>query len=263
MMDLEEKLDTSIDESAFATVSKVADLAKPMEPAEPTPFPRYNRAWPARLIRRISLAAILLPLTRFFARAKVSGLENLHGLRGPVIFASNHQSYIDTPLILATLPANWRYRIAPAMWKEYFDAHFFPQQHSLRERWINSIVYRLVTTLFNAFPMPQTETGARESIRYTGELAEEGWSILIFPEGERTEAGEFHPFLPGVGLIASRLHLPVVPIRLEGAERVWHRTKLFPRPGRVEVSIGPPLSLEGESYAALAAKLEQVIRKLA
>ncbi|HUI51605.1 MAG TPA: AMP-binding protein [Terriglobales bacterium] len=262
MMDLEEKLDTSIDESSFATVSKVADLAKPMEPAEQTAFPRYNRAWPARLIRRISLAAIWLPLTRFFARAKVSGLENLRGLRGPVIFASNHQSYIDTPLILAALPAHWRYCIAPAMWKEYFDAHFFPQQHSLREHWINSVVYWLVTTLFNAFPMPQTETGARESIRYTGELAEEGWSILIFPEGERTESGEIRQFLPGVGLIASRLHLPVVPIRLKGAERVWHRTRMFPRPGHVEVSIGVPLLLQGESYPALAAKLEQVIRKL-
>ena len=179
-----------------------------------------------------------------------------------MIFASNHQSYIDTPLILAALPANWRYRIAPAMWKEYFDAYFFPQQHSLREHWVNSIVYWLVTTLFNAFPMPQTETGARESIRYTGELVEDGWSVLIFPEGERTESGEIRQFLPGVGLIASRLHLPVVPIRLKGAERVWHRTKLFPRPGRVEVSIGPPLWLEGQSYTALAEKLKELIRTL-
>ena len=262
MMDLEEKLDTSIDESAFATVSKVADLAKPLEPAEQTPFPRYNRTWPARLIRRVSLAAILLPLTRFFARAKISGLENLHGLRGPVIFASNHQSYIDTPLILAALPAAWRYRVAPAMWKEYFDAHFSPQRHSRLDYWANTSLYWLITILFNAFPMPQTEKGARESIRYTGELAENGWSILIFPEGERAETGEIHPFQPGVGLIASRLDLPVVPIRLKGVDRVWHRTKLFPRPGRVEVSIGAPLSLQGESYPDLARKLEEVIRKL-
>lgn len=262
LMDLEEKLDTSIDESAFATVSTVADLAKPMEPVVQTPFPRYNRTWLARLIRRVSLDAILLPLTRFFARAKVSGLENLRGVRGPVIFASNHQSYIDTPLILTSLPRCWRYRIAPAMWKEYFDAYFFPEQHSLLEHWGNTVLYWLITILFNAFPMPQSETGARESIRYTGELVEDGWSILIFPEGERTEGGEIHPFLPGVGLIASRLHVPVVPIRLEGVYRVWHRTKMFPRPGRVEVSIGAPLRLEGQPYTALADKLQEVIRTL-
>ncbi|HTS49322.1 MAG TPA: AMP-binding protein, partial [Bryobacteraceae bacterium] len=187
MMDLEEKLDTSIDESAFATVSTVADLAKPLEPVQQTPFPRYNRTWPARLIRRVLLAAILLPLTRFFARAKVSGLENLRGLRGPAIFASNHQSYLDTALILATLPPAWRYRIAPAMWKEYFDAYFSPRRHSRLQHWGKTLLYWLITILFNAFPMPQTETGARETIRYTGELVEEGWSILIFPEGERTE----------------------------------------------------------------------------
>jgi long-chain acyl-CoA synthetase len=148
------------------------------------------------------------------------------------------------------------------MWKEYFDAHFCPERHSRRERWSNSAIYRLVTLLYNAFPIPQTETGTRESIRYMGELIEEGWSILIFPEGERTLTGEVGRFLPGVGLIASRLRLPVVPIRLRGVDRVWHRTARWPRPGRVQVSIGAPLSLTGEAYPALAQKLEEVIRKL-
>jgi len=262
MMDLEEKLETSIDESAFRSVSKVADLVKPMEPVEQTPFPRYNRTWTARLIRRFSLATMLLPLTRFLARAKVSGLENLSDLRGPVIFASNHQSYLDATAILASLPERWRYRIAPVMWKEFFDAHFYPQRHSVAERWANSTLYWLITLLGNAFPIPQTETGARESIRYTGELVEEGWSILIFPEGERTLTGDVGPFLPGVGLMASRLQLPVVPIRLRGLDQVWHRNAKLPRPGLVEIHIGAPLSLEGESYSALALKLEEIVRAL-
>ncbi|HTS46839.1 MAG TPA: hypothetical protein VMH05_02785, partial [Bryobacteraceae bacterium] len=77
-----------------------------------------------------------------------------------------------------------------------------------------------------------------------------------------TEAGEIHPFMPGVGLIASRLYLPVVPIRLKGVHRVWNRAKLFPRPGQVEVAIGAPLPLQGESYPALARKLEETIRTL-
>jgi long-chain acyl-CoA synthetase len=169
---------------------------------------------------------------------------------------------MDTAVVLASLPWRWRYRIAPVMWKEYFDAHFCPQRHSTRERWINSAIYWLVTLLFNAFPIPQTETGVRESIRYMGELAEEGWSILIFPEGERTLTGEVGRFLPGVGLIASRLQLTVVPIRLRGLDRVWHRTAKWPRPGPVEVTIGAPVSLKGESYPALARKLEDVIRTL-
>jgi len=216
----------------------------------------------AKLTRRFTLGTILLPLTRIFAHIKVSGLENLDGVQGPLIFAANHQSYLDTPVILASLPRRWRYRIAPAMWKEYFDAHFFPERYPLQERWTNSITYWLVTLLFNAFPIPQTETGARESIRYIGELMEEGWSILIFPEGERTLTGEVGRFLPGVGLIASRLQLPVAPIRLRGLDRVLHRTARWPRPGSVEVKIGAPIWLKDETYPALAQKLEEVIRNL-
>ena len=262
MMDLEEKLDTSIDESVFQTVNTVADLARPMAPPKPARFPRYNRRWLARLIRRCSLAAIFLPVTRAFAQIHVSGLENLSGLRGPVIFAANHQSYLDAPAILACLPRQWRYRIAPAMWKEYFDAHFSPAGHSLVERWAKSALYGLLTLLFNAFPLPQIETGARESIRYMGDLVEEGWSILIFPEGERTITGAMGRFLPGIGLIASRLQLPVVPIRLQGLDKVWHRASTLPWPGSVEVKFGAPASLKGESYAAMASRLEEIIRNL-
>ena len=161
MMDLEEKLDTSIDESAFASLTKVADLAKPMRAAEETSFPAYNRSRIARLIRGICLEGVLLPITRIVARNKVSGLQNLEAVRGPVVFAANHQSHLDTPIIMASLPRRWRRQIAPAMWKEYFEAHFHPQEHSRWERWINGLVYRLVTLLFNGFPIPQTEAGAR------------------------------------------------------------------------------------------------------
>ena len=262
MMDLEAKLDTSIDESAFASVNKVADLAKPMAAVEETSLPAYNRTWIAKLIRGAALECILLPVTRIVARCKVSGLENLDTVRGPVVFAANHQSHIDTPVILATLPLRWRRRIAPAMWKEYFDAHFHPERHSRRERWMNSLLYRLVTLLFNGFPIPQTETGARESIRYMGELADEGWSILIFPEGERTLTGEIGRFYPGIGMIASRLHLSVVPIRLRGVDRVLPRHAKWPHAGPVEVKIGTPIHLQGESYPALAKQIEEAVRGL-
>jgi long-chain acyl-CoA synthetase len=262
MMDLEEKLGASIDESVFAAAHKVADLARPMEAPEETPFPRYNRAWPARAVRRGSLAGVFLPMTRVWARRKVSGLENLASLDGPVIFAANHLSHMDTPVILASLPARWRYSVAPAMWKEYFDAHFHPRRHSRRERFGDSSLYALVTVLFNGFPIPQTETGAREAVRYMGELVEGGWSLLIFPEGGRSRTGEMGRFYPGVGMIASRLNLPVVPIRLRGVERVLPRTAWLPRMAPVEVRFGAPLRLRGESYADLARQVEDAVRAL-
>jgi len=262
MLDLEEHLGTSIDEGAFAMVSKVEELSQPMRWVEPAPMPRFNRAWPARMIRRFSLAAILLPFTRYFARLHVSGLENLKGLQGPVIFAANHQSHLDTPSVLAGLPGAWRYRTATAMWKEYFDAHFFPERFSRREHWGNSILYFLITLLFNTFPVPQTEAGTRQSVRHIGELVEEGWSILIFPEGERSLTGEIGRFFPGVGMIASRMHIPVVPIRLTGLDKVLPRYSSWPRRGAVEVKIGAPMFLTGESYGELAKRVEEVVRGL-
>ncbi len=148
------------------------------------------------------------------------------------------------------------------MWKEYFDAHFFPYRHPWRERWISSLVYRLLTVLFNTFPIPQAEIGTRQSLRYAGELVEEGWSILIFPEGERTLTGEMGHFYPGVAMIASRMHVPVVPVRLVGLDQVLPRHTKWPRRGPVEVKIGAPILLQGESYAALARQLEEAVRAL-
>lgn len=262
MMDLEEKLETSIDESIFASVSKVADLTRPMAAAPPIPQPTYNRIWLARLIRRILLPVVLLPLTKAFAHLKVSGREHLDTVHGPVIFVANHQSHLDTPAIMAGLPGDWRYRIAPAMWKEYFDAHFFPQRHSIGERWGYSILYRLVTLLFNAFPIPQLETGTRQSLRYIGELVEEGWSILIFPEGERTLTGEIGSFYPGVAMIASRMRVPVVPIRLVGLDQILRRGTTHPRRGVAEIRIGAPMRLEGDSHTTLAKRVEDAVRTL-
>jgi 1-acyl-sn-glycerol-3-phosphate acyltransferase len=62
----------------------------------------------------------------------------------------------------------------------------------------------------------------------------------VHPEGERTLQGEIGRFLPGAGLIASRLQLPDVPIRLRGLE-VLHRHARWPKPGEVEVIIGDPI----------------------
>ncbi len=262
MMDLEQKFDASIDEGVFASANTLSDLLRPMPPAEPIVFPAYNRMRFARLIRRVALPAFLLPLTRIFAHIHVRGRENLDSVRGPVIFAPNHQSYLDVPVVLAALRAPWRYRVAPAMSKEFFDAHFFPQRHRRHERFTNSLNYRLATLLFNAFPIPQREMGAGQSIRYMGELTEGGWSILIFPEGDRTYTGEILPFRPGVAMIAAHLRLPVVPIRIKGLERVLNRTAKFPSPGRVEVNIGAPIFLSGESFAAQAREVEEAVKAL-
>jgi long-chain acyl-CoA synthetase len=267
---LEDAFQTRIDESAFGQARSVADLRSLVErgasadnpPPEPVEFPSWNRSWPARTIRRVSLPTWILPLARVFAWLRVEGREHLTTIRSPVIFAANHQSHMDTPVILAALPAALRYRVATAMAKEFFKAHFFPEQYG-RGAWLtNSLNYYLAALFFNAFPLPQREAGARQTLRYIGDVLEDGFSVLIFPEGHRTDTGSIDRFRPGIGMIASRLSVPIVPVRIEGLDQVLHHTWRMARPGRVRVAFGAPMKLAGDDYEALATQVEDAVRAL-
>ena len=281
MMALEEAFQLTVDEGKFAAARTVGDLedlvragavdlqesrgARPVSVpavAEPIDFPTWNRSAAARALRRVSLPTWILPLARPFMRLTVEGLEHLTDISGPVIFAANHQSHLDTPAILQALPPRWRYRVAPAMAKEFFHAHFHPSDFGWKARLPNSANYYLSSLFFNAFPLPQREAGTRQTLRYIGSFMTEGYSLLIFPEGKRTDAGEINPFRAGVGMIASRLGVPVVPVRLEGLDRILHQKWKFPQRGTARVAFGPPMLLTGSDYADLARRVEDAVRRM-
>ena len=266
MIALEDQARVTLSEAAVASARTVSDLRRLTEQAaeaggapETFSFPEWNRRRLAQVVRNVSQTTWILPLARLFFRLRIEGREHLQTLKGPAIFAANHQSHFDTPVILTALPGRWRRALAVAMAKEYFDAHFFPTRHARTERLTASAIYYLVALFFNAFPLPQTEPGARRTLRYIGDLVTDGLSLLIFPEGQRTEHGEIKPFQPGVGILGSRLQLPVVPVRLEGVERVLHHTWRWPRLGNVRVTFGAPLVLEGEDYTVLAKRVEDAV----
>jgi long-chain acyl-CoA synthetase len=269
MVALEDRFQTRIDEGRFSEATSIGDLkqlvdARPAadEREEPVDFPSWNRTPIVSLTRRLSLALWILPLAHVFAHLQISGLEHLETVDGPVVFASNHQSHMDVPVILAALPGRWRAQVAPAMQKEFFKAHFFPGSFSRRDRLANTLLYYLAAFYFNAFPLPQREAGTRQTLQYIGELTGQNWSILIFPEGARADSGHMLPFRGGIGMIASRLEVPVVPVRIEGADRVLHPTWRMARPGRVRIAFGAPLRLRGDDHAGLAAQVEAAVRAL-
>ena len=269
MVALEDRFQTRIDEGRFSEAGNVAALKQLIErppasePADETvEFPRWNRSAPVATIRRLSHATWIVPLTRLFAHVRVSGLEHLSAIHGPVVFASNHQSHMDVPVILSALPGRWRARIAPAMLKEFFTAHFYPAQHTRKQWFTNSLNYYLACFFFNTFPIPQREAGARHTLQYMGELTGEGWSILLFPEGVRSATGDIKAFRGGIGMIASRLDVPVVPVRIDDVDRLMPVGSHFVRPGRVRVAFGAPLRLRGDDYAALARQVEDRVREM-
>lgn len=261
-------MELDVSETQIQSAKTVGELLAVTAGARPEPvaaheqFPRWNRGRLVSAIRNVSLATWILPIGRIFAWVKVEGLENLDALEPPVIFAPNHQSHLDVPCILMALPWKWRSRVAPAMAKEFFAAHFHPAQYPLGKRFTNGLNYYLSTFFFNAFPLPQREAGALDTLRYAGELAAGKYCVLIFPEGKRTQEGEIHPFQPGIGMMSSRLGIPVVPVRLVGADQVLHQSAKMATPGRVTVKFGKPLRLEGSAYANLAGKVERAVREM-
>lgn len=287
MMALERERGAQIDESAFNTATTLADLdallesqparalspghehggvAAPVSPHDDRPdasmFPAWNQSRIAKRVRWFGLATVLLPLTRHVASITVEGLDRVSTIDTPVVYAANHQSHMDAPVILAALPAACRHNVATAAAKEWFGAHFHPAGYSRWKRLTNSLNYYLSSLFFNVFPLPQREAGTREAIRYLGRLLGNGTSVLIFPEGRRTDDGRIDPFQPGIGMIGSRLRVPVVPVRIEGVDRILHHTWRMARRGQARVAFGEPLYLEGENYRELARRVEEAVRAL-
>jgi long-chain acyl-CoA synthetase len=244
--------------------SAMAPSPSPRRAVASEVLPRWTRSWPIRWARRLLLDVAVLPAFRQMVRLRVSGLENLEGLAGPVIFAANHASHFDTPAVLAALPLRWRKKIAPAMSQDYFQRYFQSAGAPLGERLKLAGQYYLACGLFNAYPLPQQMAGTRRALRYTGELVDDGWYPLVYPEGERTRSGEMQSFKPGIGLMAVRLGVPVVPVHISGTYDVYSEHDDWPKPGNVRVQFGSPVTANDETdYGTVASRVEQAVRTLA
>ena len=105
--------------------------------------------------------------------------------------------------------------------------------------------YALGAGLFNVFSLPR-QSGFRQSFAYAGEAMDRGYSVLIFPEGTETKDGRLQPFRAGIGLLASELNVPVVPVMLHGLFELKQKRQFFVRPGTVSVTFGDPITFSAD-----------------
>jgi 1-acyl-sn-glycerol-3-phosphate acyltransferase len=208
-------------------------------------------AWPrtpaVQSIRR-GLQAPTFALLRRMAPAPVTGRHWLADLDGPAIFVANHASHLDTPVLLAGLPALWREQVAVAAAADYFAPGSW-----------QGVGAELV---FNTFPVSRTE--ARSTLTACAGLLAQGWSLLIYPEGTRSPDGTSGAFHGGAGLLAARCDVPVVPVYLGGVFAVLPKGRSVPRPAPVQVRFGPPLYFApGTRPGVAAAAMAAAIRHLA
>ncbi len=272
MSALEEKYQVDLSEMKFAEAKTVGELEKLLREPRARPqtheFSRWAQRWPVTWIRLGVYYALTWPATMLLARPEIRGRENLRGVRGPVLVVANHVTSVDVGCVLAALPGKFRHRLATAMEAERLWGMRHPSGMGWFLRMVNRMDYFLVIALFNVFPLPK-QTGFRESFAFAGELADKGWNVLVFPEGERTKDGKVGRFRGGVGLLATKLDLPVVPVRIDGlwelaqARLAGRSSRLKPVPrGAVKVTIGKPVRFAGDKDAdEIARELERRVKE--
>ncbi len=173
------------------------------------------------------------------------------------------KAYLDVGFVMFALPARMRTRLATAMeGEQLWLMRHPPASVPPWRRPLKKLSYYLTIALFNVFPLPKT-SGFREAFAFAGESADRGYSVLVFPEGLRTTTGELAPFRSGIGLLANRLGLPIVPMRIDDLFPLKVRKQRFALPGTIKVRVGKPVRFPpGTDPEQIAAELQEIVRNL-
>ncbi|CAN5193721.1 hypothetical protein BH24ACT1_BH24ACT1_03820 [soil metagenome] len=215
--------------------------------------PDYDTSWARRpLARHARLLLVEGPIrlgVHALAAPRRCGLDRLDGLGGPAIFAANHHSHIDTPLLLTSIPEPWRHRIVVAAAADYFFS--------------NRVTSAASALAIGAIPIERTRIERRSADRAAA-LIDDRWSLLIFPEGGRSADGWGRGHRGGAAYLALRCDVPVVPIHVEGTGRIFGKGASRPSPGTSRVTFGRPLRpVDGENAVRFAGRIERAVAALA
>ena len=248
---IETELGVYLDESKVSPETTVRQLSSMVEEDSRRPpmvkFPAWGMRMWARMARGLLQQGLVFPLITLAYGLKVSGKENLAGLTGPVLFASNHHLGLDNPLIFKAVTRRWRSRLAVA---------------AAAELWQNPIWWVLNPLLGNGFPIARTGP-IRPSLENLGSIMDRGWSVLIYPEGVLTVGGPMKPFMQGAGLVAVEGRVPVVPMRLDVTKFGSPSRLPLLRRGRVKIRFGPPLTFPpGTDYQEATSTIEEAVKAL-
>jgi long-chain acyl-CoA synthetase len=160
-----------------------------------------------------SFSRIAFPLT-------VKGITHLPK-EGPFILAANHLSFIDPFIILATVPPSTFTQLYTLGWEPFFRSRF--------RRWIARVGH-----VIPVGPETPLVTVLKASVA----LLRNGKSLLIFPEGERSLDGQLLPFKKGLGVLACELHIPIIPVKIEGSFQVWPPDAKTPQRHPISLTFG-------------------------
>jgi long-chain acyl-CoA synthetase len=241
--------------------STLPEIAPPVsvvrQPAQKIVLPRWPWRPFFRWIRIGFLEVIARPLVGLVLAPRIAPRI---ALARPSLLIANHLTAFDVPVILYALSSNDRDHVAVAMSGQLLTAWRRGKAEKHRVVAIlTPLAYWLVTALFNVFPLPRG-AGLRQSFAHAGEAMDQGFHVLVFPEGGRSHDGRLQPFEAGIGLLAQESQVPVQPIVIEGLKPLG---KKWPARGSVSVRLGMPLTMEpGEEPQSFTKRLETAVAAL-
>jgi len=167
-------------------------------------------------------------------------------LKGPVILASNHASFLDPPLVGAGIKRGINYLARESLFR-------FPVLGWILHQW-------------QVVPVDR-EGGGAKGLKAILDRLLAGGAIILFPEGTRTRDGRLQPARSGIGLTVIKSTAPVVPVRVFGTFEAYNRTMKFPTPGRrVVVKYGRPMLFEplrAEAKMCSKQRLKEIYQEVA
>jgi len=246
-------------------VSDLKTIARGWRWLRPSPRPRHipppplrteasfetdwaRKPW-ANVTRDYLQELVLLPALRYLAAPNIRGLERLRHVSQPAVIAANHASHLDTSVVVSAVPQSWRHKLAVGAAADYFFK--------------GKVRGSLAALAIGAFPVERKRASA-VSARLAVDLVNDGWNLILFPEGGRSEDGWLQEMKPGAAFVAARTGRPLVPMWITGTEHLLPKGAKRLRRGKVDVLIGDPLyPAEGEGPRELHARFEDAIHRLA
>ena len=246
---MEEEYSLILSEALINQNTKVSDLENIVKNNKSISLPKTKTWWQLNIIivyLRQLLFYILIVITKLFQKIKIQK-ENSK-FAEPVIYVANHTSHLDTATVMRSLPFNSRKKLAVAAAKDYF--------------YKNRILSFITTFLFNTIPIDRSGD-LETTFTQIGYLLNNGWSILIYPEGGRSQSGNMVELKDGIGVITQQMEVPVVPIKINGNFQILPKGKKIPKKGSTEVKIGKAIVFNyTRPFSEITEEIEKSIRNL-
>lgn len=255
---IEEELGVVVAESSInseTTIEKLREICKHSQKIIERVRPNWPRWNTATVIRSFLQNFFLFPLHSIFVKINIQNPQFLSQASDPAIYYINHTVAHDMLAVLRIIPPKRRKKIAIIADSWIWD-----------KRFMGGFVMEI---LVNGIAFAKHGPGKGESLEFAAHLIDQGYSLLIAPEGQVTHDGKLLPFKNGTGLIAVEFGTDLVPIKVEGYRKIFPGKfgtilEAIPhRRGTIDIKVGKPLNFKDtKDYNLATQKMREAMLKL-